>query len=115
MNGNQVKFPVLEVEARIGGSTLWVHNAVGSTALRLKCTGIITVDEACNNTVPHSDILVEGNIVLCMPKSPAPSVLSAVSNEALDRAIQLLTNPAMYTADNRHAVLQALQFSRMPL
>lgn len=60
--------PVAQVEFNEGQQTLWVHAPDGTTMLRLKCTGKITVDKSCTSPVAHSDIIVQGDINICIPK-----------------------------------------------
>lgn len=64
---------VSEVEFVESSHTLWVHDRSGGTALRIKCTGKITVDDHCTNTGPHSDIMVQGDIHVCWPKKTKTS------------------------------------------
>ena len=61
--------PVSAVEYNEGGNTIWVHNAQGATVLRIKCTGKVTVNNECENTCTHSDMLVIGDIELCVPRN----------------------------------------------
>ena len=56
-----------EVETNEGGNTIWVHSPNGSTILRIKCTGKIIVNACCINDVAHSDMIVQGDINLCLP------------------------------------------------
>jgi hypothetical protein len=61
------KIEVCELEFDDDGNTLWVHSSVGATVLRIKCTGKVTVSRGCENIVPHSDMMVQGNIDICIP------------------------------------------------
>ncbi len=49
-----------------GGNTIWIQ-AEGGTVLRIKCTGKIIVHNGCENTLPHADVNVAGNINICVP------------------------------------------------
>jgi hypothetical protein len=59
-------FPVALVEFDEGGHTIWVQSPKGATSLRIKCTGKIKVNKACENIVSHSDMIVEGDIEICL-------------------------------------------------
>lgn len=54
------------IEFDEGGTTIWVQSPQGETMLRIKCARI-TVDRACSNTVAHADIMVDGEIEICLP------------------------------------------------
>lgn len=56
-----------QIEFNEGGNTVWVHAPNGATILRIKCSGKITVDNQCINVVAHSDMLVSGDIHMCLP------------------------------------------------
>ena len=58
---------VAMIEFVDGGNTIWIHDKQGSTVLRIKCSGKITVKDGCENICAHADILVPGNIEICMP------------------------------------------------
>lgn len=66
---NKIKYmPFIKVNAiqfSSGGNTLWVHSDQG-TVLRIKCTGHIRVNEECENIVCHADMIVQGDIDLCI-------------------------------------------------
>lgn len=63
---HQVDVAMLEFDE--GGNTIWVHSPRGATVLRIKTLGgKIVVNNECSNTVSHSDIIVEGDIEMCMP------------------------------------------------
>lgn len=63
---SRVEIPVALVEFEEGGHTIWVQSAAG-TVLRIKCTGKIVVDERCQNNVAHADMMVQGDIDICLP------------------------------------------------
>ena len=67
-NGDRVEIPVALLEFIEGGHTLWIHSPTGGTVLRIKCSGKITVDAQCSNSVAHSDIMVKGDIDMCVPE-----------------------------------------------
>lgn len=64
----RIAIPVGLMEFDVGGHTIWVHSNQGATVLRIKCTGKITVDEVCQNSVPHADLMVQGDIEICIPE-----------------------------------------------
>lgn len=57
---------VAEVELDAGGRTIWVQSQKGATVLRIKCTGKIIVRDGCDNLVSHSDMIVQGDIEVCV-------------------------------------------------
>lgn len=63
----RVAIPVGLVEFNAGGNTIWVHSA-GGTILRIKCTGKIIPDICSTSPVSHSDIIVQGDITICLSK-----------------------------------------------
>jgi hypothetical protein len=63
----RVHIPVAMAEFDDSGNTIWIHAPNGSTVFRIKCTGKFIIDESCNNNVAHSDILVDGDIEICLP------------------------------------------------
>lgn len=58
---------VAQVEFSEGGKAIWVHDAKGSTVLRIQCSGRIEVHDGCVNNCPHADINASGNIDICIP------------------------------------------------
>lgn len=69
MKGDLVNIPVALLEFHEGQQTIWIHGPTGFTVLRIKCTGKITVDAACNNLSAHADIMVAGDIKICIPEN----------------------------------------------
>ena len=65
--GDQIVIPVVELEFREGGNTLWIHSP-GGTVLRIQCSGQIRVDGSCENPIPHADVQVHGDIAICIPQ-----------------------------------------------
>jgi hypothetical protein len=63
---------VSEIEFHEGQQTIWVHGRDGTTALRIKCTGKIVVDSACISPVAHADMIVHGDINICIPRKDKP-------------------------------------------
>ena len=63
----RVQISVAIAEFDDTGNTIWIHDSEGNTVFRIKCTGKFVIDEVCNNNVAHSDILVDGNIEICLP------------------------------------------------
>lgn len=63
----RLEIPVAQLEFDEGGHTLWVHGPNGATVLRVKCTGKIT-SKVCNTNISaHADLMVEGDIEICLP------------------------------------------------
>ncbi len=67
----RVNVPVEQLEAQVGGNTIWVHSPKGATVLRIKCTGKIIAHVDCSNPVSHADLMVEGDIELCLTEEDA--------------------------------------------
>ena len=61
----RITIPVAAIEFDEHGNTLWVQ-APGGTVLRIKTRGRITTEECTSNPVSHADIVVEGNINICL-------------------------------------------------
>jgi hypothetical protein len=68
----EFRLPVSEVEVREGHHTLWVHAPDGTTLMRIKCTGKIVIDDSCASPVAHSDLVVQGDIHICVPADVSP-------------------------------------------
>ncbi len=64
--GEIVQIPAAEIEFRHGGNTIWVHSPSGGTILRIKCSGKITAVPGCENLCSHGDIMVKGDIEICI-------------------------------------------------
>lgn len=64
----RILIPVAQLEFNEGGNTVWVHSPLGGTVLRIKCTGSIKVSQCENSPVSHSDIMVAGDIDICVSK-----------------------------------------------
>lgn len=54
------------VEFINGGNTIWIHSPQGGTILRIKCSGSIITEECKNSPISHGDIMVDGNINICV-------------------------------------------------
>ena len=67
MKGDNHAIQVSQLEFYEGGNTLWVHGPDGGTVLRIKCTGQVKVNPECENSCPHSDMTVRGDIEICIP------------------------------------------------
>jgi len=63
----RIKIPVAELEFERSGQTLWVHGPDGGTVLRIKCTGQIVVSLCQNSPTAHSDLMVQGDVSICVP------------------------------------------------
>ena len=61
-----IQIPAACIEFVEGGNTIWVHSPIGATILRIKCTGKIIVERECSNIVSHSDMIVTGDIQMCL-------------------------------------------------
>jgi hypothetical protein len=61
-----VEIPVAMLEFHDNGNTIWVHSPVGATVMRIKTMGKIIVDDTCENVVSHVDIIVQGDIHVCL-------------------------------------------------
>ncbi len=66
--GRGFMLDVLAIEFTTGQKTLWVHGKAG-TVLRIKCTGQIKVTKCTTSPVPHADLMVDGDIEFCVPKT----------------------------------------------
>lgn len=62
----RIEIPVGIVEFDEGGHTIWVQSMDG-TVLRIKCTGKISVKKECQNSCAHADMMVKGDIEICLP------------------------------------------------
>jgi len=65
---SRVCIDVIALEFEEGGQTLWITGPEGGTALRIKCTGKITSQACETSPVVHCDAIVQGDIVVCIPK-----------------------------------------------
>jgi hypothetical protein len=61
----RITIPVAAIEFDEDGHTLWVQ-ALGGTVLRIKTHGKITTEQCTSNPVSHADIVVEGDINICL-------------------------------------------------
>jgi len=64
--GQRVQIPVALLEFNEGSHTIWVQSPEGGTVLRIKCTGKITSEQCTNSPISHSDIIVNGDINMCL-------------------------------------------------
>lgn len=64
--GIRIQVPVAQLEYVEGSHTIWIHSPQGATVLRIKCTGKITSDQCKNSPTSHGDIIVEGDIQMCI-------------------------------------------------
>ncbi len=62
-----------ECELCWDGKRLWLNSA-GGNILRLRATGRVIVDEHCQNPMPHSDIIINGDIPLCIPEESGANI-----------------------------------------
>ena len=63
---SSVKITVAQIEFYEGGNTMWIHSPLGGTVIRIKCTGKITTETCKDSPVSHGDIIVEGDINMCV-------------------------------------------------
>lgn len=62
-----IQIPVVLLEFDPNGHTIWVHGPDGATVLRIKSsTRRINVDRKCTNVCSHADLIVEGDIDICL-------------------------------------------------
>ena len=66
----RVVLEALGLEFEEGGNTIWVHGPEG-TILRIKCSGRV-MSKVCTAPTAHGDIMVEGDILFCIPVDEAP-------------------------------------------
>jgi hypothetical protein len=57
--------PVLAIEFREGGNTLWIHGQ-GGTVLRLKTLDGTITSTACASPVSHGDAIIKGSLKICL-------------------------------------------------
>lgn len=59
--------PVVAIEFREGGNTLWIHGPEGGTILRLKTlNGVITSSRCQSSPVTHGDAIIHGDLEICL-------------------------------------------------
>jgi hypothetical protein len=64
--GEAVVIPVLAIEFREGGNTLWIHGPQG-TVLRFKTlNGTITSKHCQSSPVSHGDAILQGDLEICL-------------------------------------------------
>ena len=54
------------VEFVNGGNTIWIQSPQGATVLRIKCSGEILTESCTQSPTSHGDILVDGDIQICV-------------------------------------------------
>jgi len=65
--GATVMIPVLAIEFREGGNTLWIHGPEGGTVLRLKTLdGVITSKQCQSSPISHGDAIIQGDLEICV-------------------------------------------------
>ena len=82
--------PVAILEFDEGGQCIWVHDAKGSTVLRIKVKNI-KVQRGCENICAHSDMMVNNEVTICLPDKPAkaPSI-SETAQKGLELKVATL-------------------------
>jgi len=63
---DRIIIPVYEMEFVNEGNTIWIHSPDGGSVLRIKCSGKIIPDVCKNSPISHGDILVDGDIHICV-------------------------------------------------
>ena len=66
---SRIQLEVLGLEFVEGGNTIWIHGSEG-TVLRIKCSGRVTTTR-CSAPGPHADVIVQGDIAICVPEHMA--------------------------------------------
>jgi hypothetical protein len=61
----RVTIPASAIEFDTDGNTIWVHDQLGSTALRIKTMGKISASKCETSPMSHADIVVEKDIHFC--------------------------------------------------
>lgn len=68
--GKHIKIPVCEIEFYEGGRVIWIHSPKGATVMRICINpgspGVIKTTQCDSNPVSHTDIIVEGDINICL-------------------------------------------------
>ena len=65
--GDTVMIPVMAIEFREGGNTLWIHGPQGGTVLRLKTLdGEITSKRCQSSPIAHGDAIIQGDLEICI-------------------------------------------------
>jgi len=66
--GETVVIPVVAIEFREGGNTLWVHGPEGGTVLRLKTLDGAITSKRCQSGAPisHGDAIIQGDLAMCL-------------------------------------------------
>ena len=70
--GDQIVIPVLAIEFREGGNTLWIHGQ-GGTVLRLKTVNGAITSKSCQSPTSHGDAFIQGNLEICLADDGASS------------------------------------------
>ena len=59
--------PVLAIEFREGGNTLWIHGPEGGTVLRLKTLDGVITSKCCQTSpIAHGDAIIQGDLEICV-------------------------------------------------
>jgi len=64
--GSRVLVDAAAVEFRVGGNTLWVHGPEGSTVVRIKCEGTISIERCQHSPWSHMDLVLPGDMHFCL-------------------------------------------------
>ena len=64
--GQRISIPVYAIEFNVGSNTIWIQSPQNGTSLRIKCTGKINIDQCKDSPLSHSDIMIEGDINVCL-------------------------------------------------
>jgi hypothetical protein len=92
-----IRIPVSELEYIKDSNIIWIHSPYGATVLRIKCTGKIKTKSCDTSPVAHGDIMVQGNIEICVPSKRKKEPLTKVQKEVLT-VISKTKEPALRQA-----------------
>lgn len=67
--GERVTIPASAIEFEVGGNTIWVHDKVGGTAMRIKTLGKISATNCRDSPLSHMDMVVKQDIAFCLAKN----------------------------------------------
>lgn len=101
------KIKVCLMEFVPGGNTIWIHNDQGCTVLRIQCTGNVKVKPGCENICAHADMVVLGDIEVCIPsrKKKVPGVITVQGAVRMPKNTLVAVGKALqYVAQHEFAV-----------
>lgn len=97
MAGERITIPAAQIEFVDGGNTIWVHSPAGATILRIRARGggKIKTERCQSSPVSHGDIVVEGDIAICLAGDAEDDDTTA----ALAAALEAIGKAAPYDQD----------------